>query len=215
MKTWISLSITLLMLTATSVQAETIWSMKVGTDYWWATNKVDEIKYQGRDPISAYIDVSHSLPYVPNVKLRYTQIDNDSMSFNNIDYIAYYSVLHTNRVAFNVGISASQFQGGQYKEAGIGNAQKFNELEWALYADGRLLVPNTQLSIIGDMQFGEVANNSTADVMAGLDYVFNLSSVDFILRGGYRVMDYSFDYFAGEPVKVREEGFFTGIELNF
>ncbi len=93
------------MLTAASVQAETIWNMKIGSDYWWTTNKVDEIKYQG--------------------------------------------------------------------------------------------------------------DNSTADVMAGLDYVFNLSSVDFILRGGYRVMDYSFDYFAGEPVKVREEGFFTGIELNF
>ncbi|MGO1190398.1 hypothetical protein [Vibrio casei] len=129
MKAWISLSITLLMLTAASVQAETIWNMKIGSDYWWTTNKVDEIKYQGDNSISAYIDVSHSLPYVPNFKIRYTQIDNDSMNFNNIDYITYYSVLHTNRIALNVGLSVSQFQGGNYKEIGMGNGQKFNELE--------------------------------------------------------------------------------------
>ncbi|OEF25166.1 TIGR04219 family outer membrane beta-barrel protein [Vibrio rumoiensis] len=202
-------------LTTAAVQAENTWNTKVGMDYWWATNKVDEVKYQGDDPISAYVDFSHSLPYIPNFKLRYTQIDNSAISFNNIDYIAYYPALHTDSVAFNIGISASQFQSGEYRQDGIGSSQSFNEVAWALYADGRLIVPGTQFSLIGDMQFGGTGDNSTADVMVGLDYVFKLDTVDLSLRGGYRVMDYSFDYFTGEPVEVREQGFFTGVELNF
>lgn len=129
---------------APAAQADTVLGLYVGVDGWQSDND-GQFSYKGNAPqdfnfedetfISYYAALEHPVPLVPNLKLKYTELElngsatlTDTFSFNgsdyavgrkvdtlsdltHIDYILYYEIFDNDLISIDLGLNAKQFDG--------------------------------------------------------------------------------------------------------
>ncbi|KMV29084.1 ABC-type Fe3+-hydroxamate transport system, periplasmic component [Photobacterium swingsii] len=197
---------------AMPAQAATLLGVKVGADAWFtggktevASNSVDaEDKTMG----TFHIAFEHFIPLVPNARIRYSDVDNGTISFNQIDYTAYYEILDNDAVALDLGVVMSKFNAGEFA------GKSFSEWQPAVYGAGEIGIPMTPVSAFGDLTYGTYDDTKTVDAQIGVKWTIPLV-VDLNLRAGYRVMDHDFAFINGyNSVKVKNDGWFLGVEVD-
>lgn len=125
-------------------QADTVLGLYVGVDGWKAdndgsfsdnNNALQNFNFEDETFVSYYAALEHPVPLVPNLKLKYTELEltgstqlEDTFSFNgsdyivgtdvnsvtdlsHIDYILYYEIFDNNLISIDLGINAKQFDG--------------------------------------------------------------------------------------------------------
>lgn len=198
---------------AAPAQAATLLGAKVGADAWFADADVNSVEANDVDTTaSMYVALEHFIPLVPNAKVRYTSVsaNQPNVEFDQLDLIAYYEILDNDLVSFDIGVNFQQFSSGNFQ------GHTFDEWQPNLYGDARIGIPGTPLSVFGTLSAGNYDGTSTLDGQAGVEYNVGLIAADLNLRGGYRIMDYEFDYFKGaNDGKFKQDGFFVGAEVNF
>jgi outer membrane protein len=124
--------------------ADTLLGLYVGVDGWKADNegqfsykgnKAQDFNFEDETFLSYYAALEHPVPVVPNIKLKYTELElngsvllEDTFSFNgsdyvvgtsvnsisdltHIDYILYYEIFDNDLISIDLGLNAKQFDG--------------------------------------------------------------------------------------------------------
>lgn len=199
---------------AAPAQSATVLGAKVGAEAWAADTKVDSVRQGDDSAKSMYVAFEHFVPLVPNFKLRYTQVGSSHISFDQVDYTAYYEILDNDAIAFDVGFTMTKFNKGTYTNTA--NVQKgFSEWAPNIYSDVTIGVPLMPIGLFGQFNFGSHDGTSTFDGEFGVKYTLNVVAADVNIKAGYRVMDHDFGYFTGTEGEVMIDGWFAGLELDF
>lgn len=199
---------------AMPAQAAVLLGAKVGADAWYADAKVNDVRADDTNVQGSYYAAfEHFIPLVPNAKIRYTGVQSngaltENVEFTQYDLIAYYEILDNDLISFDIGLNLQKFEGDF-------GPRKFDEWQPAVYSDVRLGIPATPVSLFGTFSFGSFDDTSTVDAEAGVLFTLGLVAADLNFKAGYRVQDYDFAYFDGNPGKFYNDGFFGGVEFNF
>ncbi|MEO2281156.1 TIGR04219 family outer membrane beta-barrel protein [Pseudoalteromonas pernae] len=124
-------------------QADTLLGLYIGAEGWQAepegsfsdSGDMQKFNFDDETFTSYYAALEHPVPLVPNVKLKYTELDisgdtvlEDGFSFgdevyqigtsamtsaelSHIDYVLYYEIFDNDLVSIDLGLSAKQFDG--------------------------------------------------------------------------------------------------------
>lgn len=203
---------------ASALAEDSFYSAKVGADMWWGSTKVNEVRRDDVKSPSLYFAFEHQLPILPNASIRYTTVDADYMAFDKYDYTLYYSLIEHDLLHFDAGMTFTQYSNSHYLNGTApANTEKFDEFTWSWYSQGEINVPNTNFSIIGQMEFGDSSGIKSADIMAGGLYRIPFDTTNIAFRGGYRVIDLESDRFSSNLGKsfIFVDGWFIGAEVEF
>ncbi|MFY8273637.1 TIGR04219 family outer membrane beta-barrel protein [Pseudoalteromonas sp. SSDWG2] len=124
-------------------QADTILGLYIGAEGWQADSQgsfsnsgsMQEFNFEDETFTSYYAALEHPVPLVPNIKLKYTELElngsallSDGFTFGDetfkvdttamtaadlthIDYVLYYEIFDNDLVSIDLGLSAKQFDG--------------------------------------------------------------------------------------------------------
>ncbi|PQJ83467.1 TIGR04219 family outer membrane beta-barrel protein [Aliivibrio sifiae] len=217
-----------LVLAAPAHSTEKEFTTKVAIDAWFPDGKVGSkdgaVRDNDVDASQAFsIAFEHPYPYLPNLKVRYTQVKADRFEYDQIDYTGYYKLLDTNGLQFDVGLTLMQFANGEFNKGGSVDPNKlanqsFDETALNMYADASMHIPDTNFHIFGQYDFGSSSDTRTMDGQAGVKYILPVDAVDVEFKVGYRVMDHEFGYFEGfdsDQANVMVDGWFGGLSFDF
>lgn len=214
--------VSLSLVTSFSVLAETSTTFKLGTEMWWADTKVNEVNRDSDSAPSFYAAIEHGIKYVPDARLRYSSIDADYMAFDKVDLTLYYRVFEHRMMTFDAGITISDLSNTRYVNADNPTvSSEFDETIWAWYGYAEIVVPNTNIDVIGEMNFGDSSGIKSTDLMAGLQYRLPFEKSLLAFRGGYRVIDLESEAFkVGSDSDLGKDfifanGWFVGAEFSF
>ncbi|MFY8327659.1 TIGR04219 family outer membrane beta-barrel protein [Pseudoalteromonas sp. ZZD1] len=129
---------------APAAHADTLLGLYVGVDAWQADNSgsfadrgnMQSFNFDDETFTSYYAALEHPIPLVPNIKLKYTELElngNTTISgdgftfdgstfkpgtdatamtdFSHVDYILYYEIFDNDLVSIDLGVNAKQFDG--------------------------------------------------------------------------------------------------------
>ena len=129
---------------APAAQADTLLGLYVGVDGWKSDNDgqfsykdkaSQDFNFEDETFVSYYAAFEHPVPLVPNIKLKYTELElngyaviDDTFSFNgsnfakgrkvntvsdlsHTDYIFYYEIFDNDLISIDLGLNAKQFDG--------------------------------------------------------------------------------------------------------
>ncbi|CCN85468.1 conserved hypothetical protein [Vibrio nigripulchritudo SFn27] len=182
------------------------------TDY---KHDADVILSSDRDTkFTGSLALKHDISYVPDFRIRFSPVEMEYISFNKTDFTFYYDLIEHELLHFDAGLTLSQYSSGVYSNP-VDPTQDFSKLLFSWYANAAITVPDTNLDIIGEFDFGNSDGDKTADVTAGMRYRFELDKADVAIRAGYRVMDYRFNLFSGPSDTYLTHGAFVGLEVGF
>lgn len=191
--------------------------------YAGLSNKND-IKHDGA--VQASISFEHPIPFLPNAKIKYTNIDSttnnnsgiydsNKVDFSNTDYILYYEILD-NIVSFDLGLGLANIDG---------NVKQYNAIQSVKYSlSGNMpmaytsvgaKLPFTGLSAKGEAIYGGDGDVTLTDIQAELQYNFikNLL-VDVGAKVGYRYMNIDVDS-KQSKFSVDFNGPYFGVDVHF
>ncbi|KGY11429.1 iron-hydroxamate ABC transporter substrate-binding protein [Vibrio tubiashii] len=207
---------------STSAFSESTLTTKIGADLWFPKTKVNEVNRESDTNASFSFALEHQLNYVPDARVRYSTVDADYMAFDKLDLTLYYQIVEHDLMRFDAGMTFSDLSNTKYINADTQQKKYFDEQIWAWFGYGEIAVPNTNLDIIGEINFGDNNGIKSTDLIAALQYRLPLGSSVLALRGGYRVIDLESDSVfkvdensqLGKPF-IFANGFFAGAELSF
>ncbi|QPL44391.1 TIGR04219 family outer membrane beta-barrel protein [Pseudoalteromonas sp. A41-2] len=128
---------------APTAQADTLLGLYLGVDGWQSDNSgsfaqdgnLQSFNFEDETFTSYYAALEHPVPLVPNIKLKYTELElngstmlDESFSFggsdyvvgtqvgtvsdlSHVDYILYYEIFDNDLVSIDLGVNAKQFDG--------------------------------------------------------------------------------------------------------
>ena len=128
---------------APTAQADTLLGLYLGVDGWQSDNSgsfaqdgnLQSFKFDDETFTSYYAALEHPVPLIPNIKLKYTELElngdttlDETFSFggsdyvvgtqvgtvsdlSHIDYILYYEIFDNDLVSIDLGVNAKQFDG--------------------------------------------------------------------------------------------------------
>lgn len=208
--------------------------VNIDANNWFynSTAKSQKFKTQTDFPSNNALQVSlaleHAVPILPNVKVKYTQLNNDinqqlgtlaadHIELTNSNYLLYYKVLD-NVVNLDVGFGVTQLDGklnlfrrNTYEQYTLdGNAA-------AVYAQFGAKLPFTGLSTRAEYTYSQALDVKVHDAQAEIQYDFlrKKSLVDVGAKVGYRYMRTDLD--AGDQLKSTQEfqGPYAGLNVRF
>ena len=206
-KVVLSIAAAMTLAAALPAQADTLLGVKVGADAWFTNAKVAGHKSDDTST-SYYASFEHFIPLVPNVMVRYNNIDTGNVNFEQSDFTAYYEILDNDLVALDLGVTMTKFTGVQ-----IQHQNSFSDWQPTVYAAAELGIPATPLSVFAQANAGKYDGTSLFDGQAGVKYTLGLVAADLNLRAGYRMMAY--DFKKSNTGDVDLDGWFAGVEVDF
>lgn len=149
---------------APAAHADTVLGLYVGVDGWqsdndgqfsYKNNASQDFNFDDETFVSYYAAFEHPVPLVPNIKLKYTELElngsallTDTFSFKDsnyvvgsavnsasdlthVDYIFYYEIFDNDLVSIDLGLNAKQFDGdivvnGKTQQNGDNVTEKVN-----------------------------------------------------------------------------------------
>lgn len=190
---------------------------------------------------SFYVALEHPLPLIPNIKLRQndlttqgvTTLTND-FSFGGVTYNGgtsligrvdlshtdvtfYYEIFDNDLLSFDVGVTGKKVDGW----LAVQDAQTENNLQsdgWVPtgYAQVRVGIPATPLTVYGLANAVSIDDSSIRDMEAGIEYRLaeNLA-IDLNLQLGYRDIRIELDDLDGIYTDLQFKGPYLGLEIHF
>ena len=182
-----------------------------GIDYQTTTTDHTRNGYTGgfddTNNFSGYIAFEHFIPAIPNVKIKYADLnsDTDTTEINSsaTNAILYYQLLDNSLFEFDLGFAYSELE------------TDYNNLDTELaqaYAAAKLHIPGAGMHAFTEVIAGSVTDDDASDAQIGLSYNFNPNSLllNVSVRAGYRYQDATIDNF-----KQESKGPFAGLEVHF
>jgi outer membrane protein len=187
-----------------------------------------------------WADISHSIPFVPNLKLRYTYLEKDSSSlikgeikiddvvFENEDFVStttklshfdivpYYNVINNDVVTLGLGLDIKV---GNFKISAWDDYVE-EEIEYT----GALPLPYASINVNLPFDFSikadgaglKVKDYTFYDIEAALSWkAINTDVLDASIEAGYRKIYAAADDVHDLDVKLKSDGFFAGISLSY
>lgn len=156
--------------------------------------------------ISGYVAFEHFIPLVPNIKIQYADLNNNTFGGKDSSVtngILYYEVLDNGLVEVDLGLAYTDAQ-GYYEDATYGQG----------YVAGKLHVPGVSMHAFTEIIAGSITDDNNIDAEIGLAYTFNPDSLllNVSVRGGYRYQELEFKH---TNTKQEIDGLFAGVEVHF
>lgn len=222
--------------------------IKVGLDAW-NTNLNLEGEYLGfknsfdtehkYKPV-VWAQIEHSIPVVPNIKVRYTDLDRDSSSLINgsikiddviftdqdlvhtdlklshFDIITYYNLISSSDFKLGLGLD---FKIGDFKLSAwddyVSESESYNGVIPLPYASLNWKLP-LNLSIRGDCAGLKLKDYTFYDAEAALSWeAFSTTAIGASIEAGYRKIYASADDVKDLNVHIKSDGFFAGVVLTY
>ncbi|CAM3109972.1 TIGR04219 family outer membrane beta-barrel protein [Vibrio rarus] len=187
---------------------------KVSADMFWGSSKIREIRLQDDELPVLSAQIEHDVPYLPNFRIRYTGLDTTSLKHDKFDYTFYYRPLRTENMELDAGFTLTDYRDSLFYDQETNSTIDFDGVIFSWYANALIQVPNTNFAVIGEFDFGETDKLKSADLTAGMQYSIEFSATDVILRGGYRVLDYTFKDVDSKAYGF-VDGWFVGAQVAF
>lgn len=207
--------------------------LKGDVNYWSYNGKIENTKpLNGNNDIDrdngiqASIAFEHPVPLLPNVKIKYTNLDSstnnndgafssNTIDLTNTDYILYYEILD-NIVSADIGLGLANINGDfkQYDAIQSMDYTMSGNLPIAYASIGGKL-PFTGLSTKGEIIVGSDGDATLTDVQAELQYNFVQSLLlDVGAKVGYRYMSIDADK---DDIKYKLDfkGPYIGLNAHF
>jgi outer membrane protein len=241
------LAILLVLITNISF-ADTVFGVYTGVQTWLHDNSgdfsLDNQSYNARENInqnsennlSFYVAVEHALPFIPNIKLRqsnleinrFFQVDNvacpavvpspclpsTSLDLSHLDATLYYEILD-NWVNLDLGLSLIYFNGNIDFASGLDPQLSnidYDKVVPALYGKALFELPVTDLSASITANVGTLTSNTIVDFEMAAQYKIGLG---FNIEAGYRQQTIDFEDIAGSQTDSQSKGVFAALNFHF
>ncbi|MEK0161284.1 TIGR04219 family outer membrane beta-barrel protein [Pseudoalteromonas piscicida] len=238
---------------APAAHADTVLGLYVGAEGWDTETEgsfaekgnMQTFSFDDETFTSFYAALEHPVPLVPNIKLRYTELElngqttlTESFDFggqvytvgtdattnadlNHIDYTLYYEVLDNDLLTLDFGVNFKQFD-GSIMVSGTANGQtRTEEVEFSGfvplgYLRGEVGLPLTGLSVFAEGSMLAIDDSKIQDYQIGIAYEFiDNMAVDVAVKVGYRSMVLELDDIDDIYTDLDVSGPFAGIQLHF
>lgn len=191
-------------------KADTILGLYLGADYWSTSTSgslgtstdLQSFQFEDQDFTNFYVALEHPIPLIPNVKIKYNELElnasaalNQSFSFGNrvysvnttvtgdgdlshIDYVLYYEIFDNSLVSIDLGVSAKQFDGYvavKGDDASLGMAEETLDLKGYVplaYGAVEFGLPLTGLSAFAEGSFLAFDGSRIQDYQVGIAWEF-------------------------------------------
>ena len=184
-----TLSLSLLLLSSTVAQAD-ILGAKAGLAYWPTSD-------DGNGG-SAYVQIEHPIPLVPNIAARGTTVAGKTNSLNSLDLYGYYEVLDNALLSLDLGAGLHHFNGFFNDHQTL--AMAVVDAQW---------LPKSQVSYYTRLNYSFNFDDTVNDLGAGV----RLQLFPAIyLQAGYRY----YDVHTGDNVALKDtvKGFTAGLHID-
>ncbi|ATC85375.1 MULTISPECIES: TIGR04219 family outer membrane beta-barrel protein [Pseudoalteromonas] len=239
---------------APAAQADTLLGLYVGVDGWKSDNDgqfsykdkaSQDFDFEDETFVSYYAALEHPVPLVPNIKLKYTELElngsallTDTFSFNgskytigttvdtvsdltHIDYIFYYEIFDNDLISIDLGLNVKQFDGEitvEYEDDDFPQRETkdFSGFVPLAYGRAEAGLPFTGLSVFFEGSFLAIDDSKVQDYQVGVAWeLIDNLAVDVAVKAGYRSMVLELDDVDDITTDIDASGPFAGIQVHF
>jgi len=238
---------------APAAHADTLLGLYVGVDGWQSDNSgsfsdsgnMQDFNFEDETFISYYAALEHPIPLVPNIKLKYTELElngstllNETFEFggtsfttnttattisdlSHVDYILYYEIFDNDLLSIDLGVNAKQFD-GDIVVTGTANGKAttetvdFSGFVPLVYGRAEVGLPLTGLSVFFEGSLLAIDDSKVQDYQAGIAWaLLDNLAVDLDIKAGYRQMTLELDDIDNLYTNIDSSGPFAGIQIHF
>ncbi|MBB1334713.1 TIGR04219 family outer membrane beta-barrel protein [Pseudoalteromonas sp. SR44-5] len=238
---------------APAAHADTLLGLYVGVDGWQSDNSgsfsdsgnMQDFNFEDETFISYYAALEHPIPLVPNIKLKYTELElngstllNETFEFggtsfttnttattvsdlSHIDYILYYEIFDNDLLSIDLGVNAKQFDGdivvtGTANGTTTTETVDFSGFVPLVYGRAEVGLPLTGLSVFFEGSLLAIDDSKVQDYQAGIAWaLLDNLAVDLDIKAGYRKMTLELDDIDNLYTNIDASGPFAGIQIHF
>lgn len=239
---------------APAAQADTLLGLYVGVDGWksdsdgqfsYKDKSSQDFDFEDETFVSYYAALEHPVPLVPNIKLKYTELElngsallTDTFSFNgskytigttvdtvsdltHIDYIFYYEIFDNDLISIDLGLNVKQFGGEitvEYEDDDFPQRETkdFSGFVPLAYGRAEAGLPFTGLSVFFEGSFLAIDDSKVQDYQVGVAWeLIDNLAVDVAVKAGYRSMVLELDDVDDITTDIDASGPFAGIQVHF
>ena len=238
---------------APAAHADTLLGLYIGVDGWQSDNSgsfadngnMQDFNFEDETFTSYYAALEHPIPLVPNIKLKYTELElngyatlDDTFEFgdvafttgttastisdlSHIDYILYYEIFDNDLVSIDLGVNAKQFD-GDIVVTGTSNGQAttetvdFSGFVPLVYGRAEVGLPLTGFSVFFEGSLLAIDDSKVQDYQAGIAWaLLDNLAVDLDIKAGYRQMTLELDDIDDLYTNIDASGPFAGVQIHF
>ena len=234
-----------------SSHADTIAGVYAGAQVWqtdtsggFADNSsTADFNFDDETNTALYVAFEHPLPFVPNVKIGHTTLDNSGTTTLNTnftfdgdlytadsqidtiveldatDIILYYELFDNDLISFDVGLNAKYIDGAfsVYDTASdTQGAGDFSGVVPMVYSKVQVGLPFTGLAAYAEGSYLSFDDHELSDYQVAVTYSFIESlAVDMTLQVGYRKVTVDIEDLDDIYADMEFDGAFAGLEVHF
>ncbi len=184
-----------------------------------------EFDLDRKGTVQASIAFEHPIPVIPNVKLKYTQLDTETESNNALeelskteinldhtDFILYYEILD-NIVKADIGVGVTRLNGTVKQFSQNTDIDEYSPI---IYAEAGAKLPFTGFSAKAEATYTNVNDVKITDAQAEFQYDFVKSiALDLGAKVGYRVLNIELNDLDQRDMKFDFKGPYIGLNAHF
>lgn len=199
-----------------------------------------QFNFNNQDQFNLFIKIKHPLPFIPNVKIKYTTLDfngeteiTNPIEFNGVsysgtisntididqtDFILFYSIISTDTFSLNLGISGRKLSGSfSVNELDIGKTQQdISEVLPMVYSSINIALPFKGFSVNAIGNYGSIDGHTSFDAEAALSYeVFDNVALNTNISIGYRLVKLELEDLDNIYSDLDFNGVFIGLAFKF
>lgn len=234
-------------------KADMLLGLYVGADGWQSENSgsfagegnAQDFNFEDKTFSSYYAALEHPIPLVPNIKLKYTQLELDGSAlltqtfefdgqdftvnteanlmtdFSHMDYTLYYELFDNDLVSVDFGLTVKHFD-GDATVSGIVSGKKTTEsIDFSApvplgYLRGEVGLPLTGLSVFAEGNLLAIDDSKIQDYQVGIAWEFvDTLAVDMAIRAGYRSFIIELADVDDISTDLDISGPFAGLQVHF
>jgi len=234
-----------------SAQSDTIAGIYAGAQAWQTdttggfadSSSTANFNFDNETNTSFYVAVEHPLPFIPNIKVARTTLDNSgttaldtSFTFDGelytansnvdttidltaTDFILYYELFDNDLISFDLGVNAKYIDGSLSVVDAASNTQGTGEFSGVVpmaYSRLQLGLPFTGLAAYAEGSYLSFDDHELSDYQVAVAYSFIESlAVDMTLQVGYRKVTVDIEDLDDVYADMEFDGVFAGLEVHF
>ncbi|AOT09846.1 TIGR04219 family outer membrane beta-barrel protein [Pseudoalteromonas luteoviolacea] len=236
-----------------AAHADTLLGLYLGAEGWQSEpdgsfaekGNLQTFNFEDETFSSFYAALEHPVPLVPNVKLKYTELElvgsttlTDTFEFgdsnftvgttantvadlNHIDYIFYYELFDNDLISFDFGINAKQFDADVVVTGDVNGTQVTETVDFSGfvplgYLRAEVGLPLTGLSVFAEGSLLAIDDSKIQDYQVGIAWEFiDNLAVDVAVRAGYRSLVLELDDIDDFDSDIDASGPFAGLQVHF
>ena len=234
-----------------SAQSDTIAGVYAGVQAWQTdttggfadSSSTANFNFDDETNTSFYVAVEHPLPFIPNIKVARTTLDNSgttaldtSFTFDGelytansnvdttidltaTDFILYYELFDNDLISFDLGVNAKYIDGSLSVVDAASNTQGTGEFSGVVpmaYSRLQLGLPFTGLAAYAEGSYLSFDDHELSDYQVAVAYSFIESlAVDMTLQVGYRKVTVDIEDLDDVYADMEFDGIFAGLEVHF